>query len=224
MSFMNKLSSFFGLEDEEFVEPNSSSTTTATIRKPMTKNVGQPSIRRTTSQTESEGMRKTEPAANKMRSGQKRQENRQTQEMTRKKTYASGASQTQAQAVRKEEPTYEYESQVSPEKKIVAMRKTQTKRSEKNGQAQKIMIIEPRGYSEAMNIARHILNGESVLVNFNLIEEYQARRIVDFLTGTVYAEDGDIKRVGNEIFLCTPKGIEIDGTARSLADNHFFEF
>ena len=39
-----------------------------------------------------------------------------------------------------------------------------------------------------------------MLVNFTLVEEDQARRIVDFLTGTVYALDGDIQRVGNEIF------------------------
>ena len=56
-----------------------------------------------------------------------------------------------------------------------------------------------------------MLNGEAVLVNFQSVEEDQARRIVDFLTGTVYAQDGDIKRVGDEIFLCTPCDVEIDG-------------
>jgi cell division inhibitor SepF len=85
------------------------------------------------------------------------------------------------------------------------------------------MIISPRVYSEAMIIAKHVMSGESVLVNFQLIEEYQARRIVDFLTGTVYAEDGDIKRVADEIFLCTPKGMEIDGTAQSLVESNLFE-
>ena len=37
----------------------------------------------------------------------------------------------------------------------------------------------------------------------------------------MYAEDGDIKRVGDEIFLCTPKGMEIEGTAQTLADTNF---
>jgi len=87
----------------------------------------------------------------------------------------------------------------------------------------RIVILEPRAYSEAMTIAKTIIAGKPVLVNFHLIEEYQARRIVDFLTGTVYAEDGDIKRVADEIFLCTPKGIEIDGTAQTLASSHLFE-
>ena len=93
----------------------------------------------------------------------------------------------------------------------------------KSKAAGKITIVEPRVYSEAMGIAKQVINGDAVLVNFHLIEEYQARRIVDFLTGTVYAEDGDIKRVGDEIFLCTPKGMEIEGTAQTLADSNFFD-
>lgn len=88
----------------------------------------------------------------------------------------------------------------------------------------KISIVEPRVYSEAMTIAKRILAGESVLVNFDLIDESQARRIVDFLTGTVYAVDGDIQRVGDEIFLCTPADVEIDVTvAQSLAESNFFD-
>ena len=80
-------------------------------------------------------------------------------------------------------------------------------------------------YSEAMSIAKHLFAEEAVLVNFTLVEEDQARRIVDFLTGTVYALDGDIQRVGNEIFLCTPANMEIDSaTAQSLANKQFFDF
>lgn len=100
---------------------------------------------------------------------------------------------------------------------------TKPRSTRENQVANKIIIIEPRAYSEAMKIAKHIMNGESVLVNFHQIEEYQARRIVDFLTGTVYAENGDIKRVGNEIFLCTAQGVEIDGTAQSLMDANMLE-
>ena len=55
------------------------------------------------------------------------------------------------------------------------------------------------------------------------MQEPQARRIVDFLTGTVYAEDGDIKRVSNEMFLCTPKSVEIEGAAKSLMQNDMFD-
>lgn len=117
------------------------------------------------------------------------------------------------------------------EKKVVSMRSSNNsnnKRSQEahsSSRAGKITIIEPRVYSEAMNIAKHIIASDAVLINFHLVEEHQARRIVDFLTGTVYALDGDIQRVGDEIFLCTPSNIEIDSaTAQSLAKKQMFDF
>ncbi|BAL62379.1 cell division protein SepF [Melissococcus plutonius] len=128
----------------------------------------------------------------------------------------------------KEEPT----DRPTSEKKVVSMHATpgslgnkHLRESSMTKSSNKISIIEPRIYSEAMNIAKHVLAQEAVLVNFNLIEEYQARRIVDFLTGIVYAVDGDIQRVGNEIFLCTPSTVEIDSaTAQSLANKQLFDF
>ncbi|KAF1297155.1 cell division protein [Enterococcus sp. JM4C] len=114
------------------------------------------------------------------------------------------------------------------EKKVVSMRQNgagSNAQATAPKQSNKITIVEPRVYSEAMTIAKRLIASESVLVNFHLIEEGQARRIVDFLTGTVYALDGDIKRVGDEIFLCTPANVEIDNsTAQSIAQSQFFDF
>lgn len=117
------------------------------------------------------------------------------------------------------------------EQKVVSMRSSNNSNSKRSQDTHnsskpgKITIIEPRVYSEAMNIAKHIIASDAVLINFHLVEENQARRIVDFLTGTVYALDGDIQRVGDEIFLCTPSNIEIDSaTAQSLAKKQMFDF
>ena len=56
------------------------------------------------------------------------------------------------------------------------------------------------------------------------MEEFQAGRVVDFLTGAVYAIDGDIRRIGEEIFICTPRNVEISSTiAKSLIEAHFAE-
>ncbi|EOT42031.1 cell division protein SepF [Enterococcus columbae] len=118
------------------------------------------------------------------------------------------------------QPSYQQPNVVSMQQRSA---RTPKSGAVKANQSNKIIIIEPRAYSEAMKIAKHIMNGESVLINFHQIEEYQARRIVDFLTGTVYAQNGDIKRVGNEIFLCTAQGVEIDGTAQSLMDTSMLE-
>ncbi|MDT9023846.1 cell division protein SepF [Rossellomorea yichunensis] len=75
----------------------------------------------------------------------------------------------------------------------------------------KMILAEPRVYAEAQEIADHLKNRRSVLVNLQRIQHDQAKRIVDFLSGTVYAIGGDIQRVGDNIFLCTPDNVEVSG-------------
>lgn len=80
----------------------------------------------------------------------------------------------------------------------------------------KITILEPRFYSEVQEIADILLEDQAVVLNFVRMEEEQAKRIVDFLTGTVYALGGDIQRIGDEIFLCTPENVRIDGVLTDI--------
>ena len=86
----------------------------------------------------------------------------------------------------------------------------------------KIVVFEPRVYSEVQEIADLLLANQSVVLNFTRIEEDQAKRIVDFLTGTIYAINGDIQRIGDEIFLCTPKNVEIDGMLSDITQEKDF--
>ena len=76
----------------------------------------------------------------------------------------------------------------------------------------KIAIYQPRVYSDAKVIAKQLLNNKAVIVNFTNVNDQQSKRIVDFLTGAIYAINGEIKRVGDKIFLCTPPKFEIDGS------------
>nr|WP_239587672.1 cell division protein SepF [Bacillus pakistanensis] len=78
-------------------------------------------------------------------------------------------------------------------------------------QSSKVMILEPRVYAEAQEIADHLKNRKSIVVNLQRIQHDQAKRIVDFLSGTVYAIGGDIQRIGSNIFLCTPDNVEVSG-------------
>lgn len=79
-------------------------------------------------------------------------------------------------------------------------------------QPRKIVVVEPRIYADAKDIATNLLNNQAVVVNFSQLESVPARRIVDFLTGTVFALKGEIQRVGDQIFLCTPPKFEIEGS------------
>lgn len=79
----------------------------------------------------------------------------------------------------------------------------------------RIVVYEPRIYSDAKEIGNHLLNNKAVVVNFDQIKAEDATRIVDFLTGTVFAINGEIRRVGEMIFLVTPANFQIDGTLAS---------
>ena len=75
----------------------------------------------------------------------------------------------------------------------------------------KVILIEPRVYAEAQDISEHLKNKRAVVVNLQRIEREQGIRIVDFLSGTVYALGGDIQRIGTDIFLCVPDNVEVAG-------------
>lgn len=83
-----------------------------------------------------------------------------------------------------------------------------------------IVLYEPRLYSDVQEIASQLMKNQAAVVNFARIEHDQAVRIVDFLTGTLYAIDGDIERIGNQIFLCTPSNYEVSGDiSANFSDN-----
>ena len=82
-----------------------------------------------------------------------------------------------------------------------------------------IALYEPRLYADVKQIASQLLNDRAVIVNFSQMDGKVASRIVDFLNGTVFAIDGDIKRIGKEIFLCTPKNFEVSGNLSDTLKN-----
>ncbi len=75
----------------------------------------------------------------------------------------------------------------------------------------KMILLEPRAYSEAQQIADHLKKRNTVVVNLKRVTADQAKRIMDFLSGTIYAIKGNIQKIGNGIFLCTPNNINVQG-------------
>ena len=75
-----------------------------------------------------------------------------------------------------------------------------------------MMLLEPRAYSESQQIADYIKNRNAVVVNLKRVTPDQAKRIVDFLYGTIYAIGGDLQKLGGGIFLCTPNNVNVEGT------------
>ncbi|MBT2735457.1 cell division protein SepF [Bacillus sp. ISL-7] len=85
-----------------------------------------------------------------------------------------------------------------------------------SSKSSKVILVEPRTYSESTDIADHLKNRRAVVVNLQRIDSEQGRQIVDFLSGVVYALGGDIQKIGLSIFLCTPDNVEVSGNISDL--------
>ena len=82
----------------------------------------------------------------------------------------------------------------------------------------KMILLEPRAYSESQQIADHLKKRNAVVVNLKRVTSDQAKRIIDFLSGTIYAIGGDLQKIGGGIFLCTPRNVNIQGKITDETD------
>ena len=76
----------------------------------------------------------------------------------------------------------------------------------------KMILFEPRAYSESQQIADYLKASNAVIVNLKRVTPDQAKRIVDFLSGTLYAINGGLQKLGSGIFLCTPNNVDVEGS------------
>ena len=83
------------------------------------------------------------------------------------------------------------------------------KEADKTGN--KMILLEPRAYSESQAIADHLKSRNSVVVNLKRVTSDQAKSIIDFLSGCIYAIGGTMQKIGVGIYLCTPKNVNVQG-------------
>lgn len=88
--------------------------------------------------------------------------------------------------------------------------KTEEALQENDGNS-KMILLEPRAYSESQQIADYLKSRNTVVVNLKRVTSDQAKRIVDFLSGTIYSIGGDLQKIGGGIFLCTPNNVNVEG-------------
>ncbi len=146
--------------------------------------------------------------------------------------YEEDEQQQQQQQQQQRQQPQRYEK---PESNQLDVRKSQKDRRQKAvetptvsnlvslqsaSKSSKMILAEPRVYAEAQDIAENLKNKRAVVVNLQRIEKDQGLRIIDFLSGTVYALGGDIQRIGTDIFLCVPDTVEVDG---AISDYYYEE-
>lgn len=75
----------------------------------------------------------------------------------------------------------------------------------------KMVVMQPENFEDAKDICDHLKSKKPVVINLEDLEKTEAQRIVDFLSGSVYALDGNIQKVSAGIFVIAPNNVDIAG-------------
>ena len=74
-----------------------------------------------------------------------------------------------------------------------------------------VVLVKPERFDDASAIADHLNAKRTVVLNLESTNKETSRRLVDFLSGVAYANNGQIKRVANSTFIITPYNVDIMG-------------
>jgi len=109
------------------------------------------------------------------------------------------------------EEAYEYDERgnYEEEEKGFFGRKGKVVPLNAQGQMVKMVISQPTTFEQSEEICSLLKEKKSVIVNLEYVNKDVARRIVDFISGGVYALDGHIQKISNSIFLIAPMNYEI---------------
>ena len=111
-----------------------------------------------------------------------------------------------------EENVFDYENNEEEEvedKKLFGRNKNKVVSMPQNPQEIRMVISQTTTFEQSDEICSFLKEKKSVIVNLEYVNKDVARRIVDFISGGVYALDGYIQKVSNSIFLVAPSNYEI---------------
>ena len=74
-----------------------------------------------------------------------------------------------------------------------------------------VVLVKPERFDEATAIADHLNEKKTVVLNLEAANKDLSRRLLDFLSGVAYANDGQIKRVANSTYMITPFNVDLMG-------------
>ena len=83
-----------------------------------------------------------------------------------------------------------------------------------------VVLVKPEKFEDAAEIADHLREKRTVVLNLESVNKELARRLVDFLSGVTYAQDGKIKKVANSTFIITPYNVDIMGDLIDELENN----
>lgn len=108
------------------------------------------------------------------------------------------------------EDDYDDEPVKSKSSKVTPMR------SPRKSGSMEVCVIKPTTFEDSREITETLLSNRTVVLNFEGLDVEVAQRIIDFISGSCYAIDGNLQKVSNYIFLVTPKNVDISGDLQDI--------
>ena len=87
----------------------------------------------------------------------------------------------------------------------------------------RITTLHPRNYNEARLVGENYRDGTPVIMNLSEMDDNDAKRLVDFAAGLIFATRGSIERVTNKVFLLSPPNVAVSAEDKErIAEDGFF--
>ncbi len=102
--------------------------------------------------------------------------------------------------------TKAFDEPVFPEEKKIAPMVAGTDDTDSNIE---LKVVRPATFAEVSNIADYLLDGCTVVLNTELLDEESTYRMLDFLNGVTYSTDGEIKNVSKATYIITPHNVDV---------------
>lgn len=83
-----------------------------------------------------------------------------------------------------------------------------------------VVLVKPERFDDASAVADHLLSKRTVVLNLESTNKDVSRRLIDFLSGVAYANNGQIKRVANSTFIITPYNVDFMGDILGELENN----
>lgn len=105
----------------------------------------------------------------------------------------------------------------------LADRRSRSAPQEVVAELSRITTLTPRTYNEARSVGEQYRDGTPVIMNLSEMDDNDAKRLVDFAAGLVFATRGTIERVTNKVFLLSPPNVTVAAEDKQrIAEGGFF--
>ena len=88
-----------------------------------------------------------------------------------------------------------------------------------SGSALEMKVVKPEHFDSASQIADHLLNNRTVVLNLENTNKETARRLIDFLSGVAYSIDGSLKKIASNAYVITPNNVDVGEAHLSSSDS-----